>query len=139
MFFLLRCIHFLSRLLHDLPLWLLIFPCIFSKCIIVDMSIFLATFLNDRKYMYFLILHILIVTVINFFFDDSRNKKKSIEDRSGDLGGHEMFKSLGPPAASYRSIHQDNWQFIIESAPHYLWAMRRYKQIKSIIKRIKVL
>ena len=63
------------------------------------------------------------------------NQKLSIGDRSGDLGGYEKFKLLGPPQPSIRY----NWQLIIESAPHYLWPVGRYKQIKGITNGLKAL
>ena len=66
-------------------------------------------------------------------------QNKSIGDRSGDLGVQEMLKSLGPPAASTDPSIRYNWQLIIEPAPHYLWPMGRYKQIKGIIHRLKAL
>ena len=43
-----------------------------------------------------------------------------IEDRSGDLEGQEILKSLGPPAASIDPLIRYNWQLIIEPAPHYI-------------------
>ena len=65
--------------------------------------------------------------------------KKSIGDGLGDLWGHEKFKSLGPPAASTDPSIRYNWQLITEPPPHYIRPMGRYKQIKGIKNRLKVL
>ena len=65
--------------------------------------------------------------------------KKSIRDRSGDLGGHEMLKSLGPLTASTDPSIRYNWQLISQPAPHHLWPMGRYKQVKGVINKLKAL
>ena len=106
-------------------LWLLSCPSIFKMYHCWHNHIFRSCFQCQE---FFLNLpHYYSSTIITIF-----QTEKLIEDRSGDLGGHEILKSLCPPIPIYR-LALDNRQLIIEPVPQYLSPMGRYKQIKGII------